>query len=210
MAKRIGLSMRVTNAADYVEPRDSIAQDWYSFLNVFAPELMWITVPNVGVDVKEYIQKWGIEGFILTGGNDIGQAPERDATENTILKYALDNECPILGICRGLQIIQHFLGGELSQCSREVHVAQYHEISFTDLAKRYKLKGKTRVNSYHTQAVAVNDLATHLEPFAVTKDGWAEGFYHTQHPIVAVMWHPEREVNCTKEDQSLFRKTFDI
>ena len=46
-----------------------------------------------------------INGIILSGGNNIGDVKERDITETYLLKYAETNEIPVLGICRGMQML---------------------------------------------------------------------------------------------------------
>ena len=72
---KIGLTMRVVWAPGYDEARDALAQNWMSFLKHAMPDVAWLPVPNFGSDVAVYAKQWGLQGFILTGGNDIGEAP---------------------------------------------------------------------------------------------------------------------------------------
>ena len=55
------------------------------------------------------------DAFLLSGGNDIGEYPERDATEHYLLSWANKKILPVLGICRGLQIMAVWAGGQLIQ-----------------------------------------------------------------------------------------------
>ena len=73
MVKRLGLTMRVTDAVGYNEPRDSLAQDWAAFMAVVLPEAIWLPIPNLGTEVGRFVNEWELDGFILTGGNDVGE-----------------------------------------------------------------------------------------------------------------------------------------
>jgi gamma-glutamyl-gamma-aminobutyrate hydrolase PuuD len=114
--KRIGLTMRVVTAEGYTEERDALAWDWHRFLASAFPDACWLSIPNLGNRVDDYIREWRIDGLILTGGNDLGSAPLRDMTERALLGYALENSIPTFGVCRGLQVIQHHFGGAIRPC----------------------------------------------------------------------------------------------
>jgi len=206
MVKRLGVTMRVGEAIGYKESRDCLARDWYSFLTYALVEVPWIPVPNLGGDVIDYVRRWKLDGFILSGGNDLGESLERDETEKILLDYAIAKEYAVFGVCRGLEMIQHYHGGQLARCRREEHVATFHSVSFTEHANRFRQAGNTRhVNSFHTQAVAATALASPLLPFAVTDDGWVEGILHPHEPIVAVQWHPERIQRFSEIDRTIIR-----
>lgn len=206
MARRLGLTMRVTAADGYKETRDALAQDWCAFLTAALPDVVWLPVPNLGRDVVKYVQAWGLDGFILTGGNDVGENVRRDETELALLDFAVSAQLPVFGVCRGLQMVQTFFGGRIRPCTQEQHVAVHHDVRIIDdPAGLGLLSGPQQVNSFHTQAVAVADLALPLRAFAVTEDGWAEGIYHPQAPILAVQWHPERYRPPLERDRQLLR-----
>ncbi len=211
MAKRIGLTMRVSGAERYTEWRDCLAQDWPVFMAQVFPEVQWVPVPNLGDGVIPYARSWALEGFILTGGNDVGENPLRDKTEGTLLNFALRNRFPIFGVCRGLQLIQKFFGGDLRPCARSKHVSVVHPIRVTDSSRMSREGEEIRqVNSFHSQAVAFEALASPLQAFAITEDGWAEGIYHREVPWAAVQWHPERGQPCVAEDRRLMRRIFGL
>ncbi len=211
MAERIGLTMRVSGPEGYTEWRDSLAQDWPDFMARVLPEVHWIPVPNLEDGVLSYARNWGLDGFILTGGNDLGEHARRDRTEETLLNLALENRFPVIGVCRGLQFLQRFFGGNLQPCLREKHVAVFHSVRKIDSVFNVgRENGKREVNSFHGQAVPLDGLAPPLRAFAVTDDGWAEGIYHTDLPWVAVQWHPERSQPSAAEDRRLIRRVFGL
>ena len=86
--KMFGISLRVELIEKYNEKRDTISQEWTNFLQKLA--ITPILIPNTLDDVKSYISDVGIDGIILSGGDNIGQFPERDETEKQILDYAID------------------------------------------------------------------------------------------------------------------------
>ena len=63
---------------------------------------------------------------------------------------------------------------------------------------------KLRVNSFHNNVIKQKNLGKNLEPFATANDNTIEGFYHTELPIIGVMWHPERTPN--EENVEIIRK----
>lgn len=211
MVSRIGLTMRVTNVSRYKEGRDALAQDWYAYMHFAFRDIKWLMIPNLGCEVVEYIRSWNLDGFILTGGNNIGEAPQRDDTESILLSYAIENRYPVFGVCRGMQMIQHYFKGILSSCVREKHVATTHPVSFVRSIDGIAKNGDVQiVNSYHTQAIAIENLATELEPFAVTDDGWVEGLNCHEHLISAVQWHPERSRPFSGLDKQMIRSIFQL
>jgi gamma-glutamyl-gamma-aminobutyrate hydrolase PuuD len=209
MARRIGLTMRTAEAMGYAEKRDCLAQDWPVFMAHVLPEVNWLPIPSLGTEITPYLQAWGLDGFILTGGNDVGEDQSRDRTEELILHFALEGKLPVLGICRGLQFIQKVFGGDLKPCLPGKHVAVHHPVRIIDPSWKMREDEDWRqVNSFHTQAVSLGDLAKPLRAFATTEDGWAEGIYHGEAQIAAVQWHPERVRPVAKEDQQLVRRFF--
>lgn len=158
----------------------------------------------------------GIDGLILAGGEDItpsfyGEpkngtiAPNisRDKFEISLLKKTMKHDKPILGICRGNQIINIALGGTLYQNIPDVkpewvmhkrpdimkgyvHSVEILKPEFFPLNHGHTMK----VNSMHHQAV--KNLAPGLEAVAVTSDGLIEGLYMPEYRYLAgVQWHPE-------------------
>ena len=171
-------------------------------------------------------------GFLLTGGHDVTPAlygeepleglvsccPERDAMEAEILRIALERDLPVLGICRGIQFLNAWLGGTLYQdlptqhpSGTEHHQAPpydlpCHEVMLTEGAPLRGLLGTDRlaVNSYHHQAVRT--VAPGLKPMAVSPDGLTEAVYLPGRRFVwAVQWHPEFSHETDEHSRKLFR-----
>ena len=154
-----------------------------------------------------------IDGICFSGGGDIAPerygevdaenvceaiVPERDELELAAAKRALAADLPILGICRGFQLVNVALGGTLARDVKG-HQAKGDELVTHRLtaASDSKLARATsaeelRVNSRHHQAVTADRLAPALVP-TVFHDGLVEAFESTEHRwVVGVQWHPER------------------
>ena len=98
----VALSMRVTEAENYIERRDSISHDWIERLDSW--NYTAVPVPNGG-DPVALLKELKPGLLILTGGDDLGLFPERDASEKKLLGVAMESGTPVLGVCRGLQLI---------------------------------------------------------------------------------------------------------
>jgi putative glutamine amidotransferase len=190
--KKFGISLRVELIEKYNERRDTISQEWTNFLQKLA--ITPILIPNTLDDVKSYISDVGIDGIILSGGDNTGKFPERDQTEKQILDYAIDKRFPILGVCRGMQIINEYFGGKVLVNDNNNHVGKSHQINIMD-QKFSKLLGDNNieVNSFHNNIIAKKSIGEKLRIFALSPDdNTIEGYYHSELPIIGVMWHPER------------------
>ncbi len=169
------------------------------------------------------------DALCLTGGGDIEPSrygepaaaetddvdPARDALELRLLRDALDRDIPVLGICRGFQLINVAKGGSLVQHvdghSRSQGAVRSHEAV---PAAGSLLAGATSdraqvVNSSHHQAVTDAVLAPGLVP-TVRIDGLVEAFEDPAHRwFVAVQWHPERTAEVSAEATRIFRSFAD-
>ena len=202
--KKIGISLRVETIEKYDERRDTISHDWINFLQKlnFVP----ILIPNNLQDIEGYISELKLDGIILSGGDNLGEFPERDETENRILEVAIKNSMPILGVCRGMQIINNFFGGNLQKKDDPEHINNNHTINLTkDFS--FNENNSITVNSYHNNIIESRDLGKDLKSVATHKDdNTIEGFIHAKYPIIGVMWHPER--NPDNNSIQLFKEIF--
>lgn len=167
-----------------------------------------------GIAVAKYLPDidTDYDGLILCGGGDIdpGYYHEevdgsvnidhaRDRTEFALMKAFVDAGKPVLGICRGLQLINVFFGGTLYQ---DLENARAHS-SFSDYDLIHHVHAEAGsivrglygadfvVNSYHHQAV--KDLGKGLRAtMKATGSSVIEGIEHETLPVLAVQWHPER------------------
>lgn len=203
--KKIGISLRVGNVGEYNEKRDQISQEWILFLQKL--DLIPILIPNNLSDVKNYVESLGLDGVILSGGDNIGDFPDRDKTEKSILEISIKNSVPVLGICRGMQVINDYFGGYVLKKFDKEHVSNNHTILLTDDFVFNENKSII-VNSYHNNIIESDTLGTDLVPFAKhEKDQTIEGLMHLKFPIKGVMWHPERKQD--NNSFSLLKKIFE-
>jgi gamma-glutamyl-gamma-aminobutyrate hydrolase PuuD len=198
--KAVAITQRVSVVPAYGERRDCLDQAWTKFLA--ACSLLPVLLPNVPEAALALCQGTGINGLVLTGGNDLavlgGDAPERDCVENALLDWAEECRLPVLGVCRGMQVIQQRLGIPLRRV--EGHVARRQVI---------RIDGERReVNSFH--CFAAFDSRPPLEVWAVADDGVIKAIRHAARPITGIMWHPERSTPFSPADVGLFRQVFEV
>jgi putative glutamine amidotransferase len=189
--------MRITQAEGYMEPRDALAQAWGTFLAHALPDAVWLPVPNLGgASTVQYCQRWGVNRLILTGGEDVGQSQLRDATESSLVRWAELTDMPLLGICRGMQLMCLRAGVELKRV--ECHVATRHSLAGM-------LTGEA--NSFHTLAPA--ECPAGFEALATAPDGVLEAIRHMTLKWEGWMWHPEREPQPNPRDLGRLRRLFE-
>jgi len=187
MKPRVALTMRVTQASGYIEPRDSISHDWISRLGEWG--MTPLLVPNRVADPESYLDGLGADLLVLTGGDDLGVTPERDAVETKLLGHAIHKGIAVLGICRGMQLINVHFGGRLFPING--HVASPHAVNMDGPLK--ELYGNEKiVNSFHGQGIPADGLGDGLIQAAADVDGNVEALLHRDLPVAAVMWHTER------------------
>lgn len=208
---RIGLTMREVSAEGYNEPRDALARVWGEFLQVAVPEAAWLPVPNLGpASAPLFCDRWDINALILTGGEDMGVSPVRDATERGLLQHFARNGRPVFGVCRGLQLMWTEFGGDLE--INGGHVAVRHHVRY---ARENALHIEDRiadVNSFHSFSLreSTASLRQPVIVFARADDGSAEGVSFGDSRMAGVMWHPEREQSANSADVSLIRSVFGL
>lgn len=194
---RIGITQRLDRIPGRDEYRDGLDTRWAGIL--WNLGLVAIPLNNCNPDPAEYLNQLGLDGFLLSGGNDLHDVPERNILETAILEFASRYRLPVLGICRGLQMINHYQGGSLVEL--EGHVATRHLLHGELAAQR----DSNAVNSYHHWAVNNETLGRDLVPLAYAPDGSIEAFRHESRPWLALMWHPEREEPLMDDDLQLIR-----
>jgi len=178
---RIGVTMRVLQAQGYYEPRDALAQKWSNFLSVALPDAAWLPVPNIGAKrILGYCEQWGINRLILTGGEDIGVSALRDETERELLIWAKERVVPVLGICRGMQLMAVWAGAVLKPVKGHVRTRHILQGDFVH-----------EVNSFHNLGLV--SCPQGFEVSARSEDGEIEAMCYSDSRWEGWMWHPERE-----------------
>ena len=214
----IGLTQRV-DTSPFGERRDALDQAWTRFIHALGAEP--IPLPNLsaikGIEISaiaKWLEVYPVDAVVLTGGNtplfrgysgpvsDI--AHERDSLESFLLRQLPNQGIPVVGVCRGLQMINIFYGGTLAKVSE--HIACRHRLCRTSDSPLLPLE----TNSYHNYAVMHKDLAPCLKALSWSDDGVIEALRHKTKPVAAVMWHPERETPFVDEDLVCFRKWLGI
>jgi len=178
-----------------------------------------VLLPPGGDDVEaEHTVRWSLDGLLLPGGPDISAAlygqeshslagePDirRDEWEMALTIHALVNGVPILGICRGMQMLNVRLGGTLHQhlMHAEPHGSQgqpgygVHQVDVRNGSVLAKIigNGPVAVPTRHHQGVA--KLGRGLDVSARHADGTIEAVEMTgQRFVVGVQWHPERDTD---------------
>lgn len=176
----------------------------------------------------------GVDGLVLTGGEDVDPAwyetaphprlnppsRERDLFELALFAAARQRELPVLGICRGIQLVNVALGGTLYQdlpSERRGTVDHDPQGARTDRSHDVRLEpgslaagalgsAAVRVNSFHHQAV--RDLAPKLVASGWSEDGLIEAVEGAEGQpwLLAVQWHPEEmHADVGGPDLGLFR-----
>ena len=198
--KKVAITQRVSIVTQYHERRDCLDQAWPRFLA--ACGLMPLTLPNVIEVATALCTDGDVSGFVLTGGNDLaalgGDAPERDAVENALLDLAESRGLPVLGVCRGMQLIQQRHAIPLRRV--EGHAVQQQVISVDGEPKE--------VNSYHR--FGAYESRPPLDVWAVAPDGVVKAIRHSGRAITGIMWHPERCAPFSLADVALFRRVFAV
>ena len=184
--KIIAISQRVDHHPKIGETRDALDRRLVQFC--LKSGFLAVPVPNFSDSLEEglgsAVQRWletvPFSGILLSGGNDIGSCSERDTVEAALLQKAHDEIIPVLGICRGMQMMLKQYGATLKQV--EGHVGTRHTLD--GFVNR-------EVNSYHNYSVASCPDA--FEVTARSADGEIEAVKHRYLRWEGWMWHPERD-----------------
>ena len=194
--KLVAMSQGVAVHPDRNERQDTLDQRLSALLSAagYLPipvpnRLMLATTdqPSVVDPVTAWMTNVSARAVVLSGGNDIGTCQERDLTESRLLDYAKANRLPVLGICRGMQMMAAWAGVKLNPITGHVRT-------------RHSLRGEVSgdVNSFHN--LALSDCPPDFVVIARSEDGSIEAIRHTSLLWEGWMWHPEREETFAAND----------
>lgn len=135
-----------------------------------------------------------VDGLVLTGGADLGTDPERDRFELDLVAAAITARTPMLGVCRGLQVLNVACGGTLLP-HVDGHVDVRHPVAVTPGTTLAAVVGESvAATSLHHQAV--DRLGDRLRVSGAAPDGTIEAVEAAcGAPVVGVQWHPELEAD---------------
>ncbi|EWH11933.1 peptidase C26 [Catenovulum agarivorans DS-2] len=165
------------------------------------------------ISIKRQRKQDNFAAFVISGGDDIhpslygGEVMEkatydrkRDELEMHYIKYALQHSKPLLGICRGFQLLNVVCGGSLypdirpmrRKTTNRAMILARKPVRVCKHSKLASILGKTRirVNSLHHQAI--NQLGDNLSACAYDADNFIQAIESTnKQPLLGVQWHPE-------------------
>ena len=205
---QIGITQRIIKEPNHGELRDELSHDWIDYFTKNFPKAFLIPIPNFRILDDDWFENLNLDLLILSNGNDLGEFSRRDKLERHAIEYAVNNSIPIIGFCRGFQIINEYFGGRLNsnieETTKQKHVSIEHEVEIVN--KRYVQmldKKIIKVNSYHNHGVLIDGLSPSLKAFAISERSVVEGFFHEELPIMGIQWHPERSNNSQLENKIL-------
>lgn len=214
--KKIGITQKLVRHPRYDETLACLDINWYRFFDEL--EATPVPIPIRLRSVEDFEPDLsGLDGVIFSGGNSLSDLIEpndserdlceiRDRFESKLLRRAIEVELPVLGVCRGMQLINSFFFGSFKKTPE--HVGTRHPI--TSAVRSTEVNALADVNSYHEFSIPLDCIGNGLVPFAFDTERYVEGLRHQTHQILAVMWHPERECTFSCRDIDMIREHFRI
>ena len=175
---------------------DFIDHHWLNFFN--KKKIDFTLIPNKEKLALEKIKNSKkIDLIIIPGGSDLFKKDKiskiRLNLEKLLIKYSIKKKIPLLGVCRGMQVINYYYGGKLNKVKNHMKIKS--KIYLKDSLFKKKIM---KVKCYHTFGINKSNLGKNLKIKAVDNKSNIEMFEHKQKNIIGVMWHPERESNYNK------------
>ncbi|MFA6432630.1 MAG: gamma-glutamyl-gamma-aminobutyrate hydrolase family protein [Candidatus Paceibacterota bacterium] len=204
----VGITQRVTVNKNGVRC-DTLEQNYSTYFSALGVTL--IPIPNDLTSVSSFIESTHMSKLIFSGGGDIdpdlyggkrkdpaSYTADRERTEKELFAYAQKSDMPVLGICRGAQMINVLSGGKLLDLRETYgpvhgHVKTFHDVEIVAGLITGLPKGPAKVNSYHDFGFTKKELGQGLVAFAKAKDGIVEGIGNIDKKIYGILWHPERD-----------------
>jgi gamma-glutamyl-gamma-aminobutyrate hydrolase PuuD len=197
---RVAITLAQITMSSRGETRDTLDIRWGSILS----ELNFCALPLMpsAIASSKCLYEMNIDAIILSGGGDVTDSSPRAKLEQDLLTFSKIQNIPVLGICRGMQMINYHQGGKTVKTTR--HVGNRHKVL-------YNRKGQLmehHVNSYHNYCITPESLGNDLEAVAYAEDNTIESLKHNSLRWLGVMWHPERETPVNKFDLALINEHF--
>lgn len=192
------------------------------------PVVVHAHAPDFEVDIDAARERiWFADGVLLPGGGDVaarwsGQQPhpteygvdeEQDAFDIAVARVALADRLPLLAICRGNQIVNVALGGDLVQDMDDTvgnHRRRVHDLDVDESSPLGEIVGRrAAISCYHHQCIAT--LGAGLVPAAYSADGVIEAVTLQDHEgwYLGVQWHPEDSAATDPLQAEIFRHFVD-
>lgn len=206
--KKIAITQRLIKNEDYYELREALDTRWALLFNEI--NFLPIILPY-NYNFENYFKSMNIDGILLTGGNDLNsinnnsESRTRDSFEKKLIEYAILNEIPILGICRGMQVIAEYFGADFIRVENQVNIT--HKLKINKKSKYFKqLARLDTVNSFHNYAV--KNIPKDLMISASSQSNIIKAIEHKNYKIFGQMWHSERETTFKNDELKLIKDFF--
>ena len=206
--RRIAITQRLVESKTYQEIRETLDLKYNRL--IFECGFIPIILPYE-VDFENYFSLFKIDGVLLTGGNDLSICRSnklslvRDDYEKQLLKFCIKNEIPVLGICRGMQIIADFFNSSFKTIENQVNTR--HQLIINPISRfNVDLNKIDEVNSYHD--FSIDKLSSDFIISATNEAGVIKAIEHKEKSIFGQMWHPERENPFSKPQLLLIQEFF--
>lgn len=178
--------------------RDGLDQAWARLIE--ACGFCLLPVPNQPGLATQLLDQVPVDGVLLTCGNELaangGGAPERDRTEYMLVTHAVHRKLPVLGVGRGMQVIQRMFSVPTEPAPDHVPPALENEID----GRRAAPAGNHRVSASLT--------APDVEVWARAEDGVVKAIRIDRYRITGIMWRPETKTPFSRSDVELIRRAF--
>jgi putative glutamine amidotransferase len=193
---RIGISQREQPATPVRDASDALDLGYVDWLQALLPNALLLPMPNFPQphQAERHAEQLGINALLFSGGGDLDSQPRRAGVEGALLRCAAECGWPLLGICRGMQMLQVASGGELVELAG--HVGRAHPLRLSADAAAVSVgsdgpgHATGEVNSWHRYGI--RSAAPDWQVLATAVDGSIEAFRHRRLPWLGLMWHPER------------------
>lgn len=205
--KKIAITQRLVRNNTYFEIRECLDINWATLFN----ELDFVPIfLSCEFDIEKMYENVCFDGVILSGGNDLFSlsgdeiSKKRDEFEKKLIKFCIKKQIPLLGVCRGMQIIAEFFGATFKKVPNQTDIRTNLQISpkskYFDTLKLIK-----NVNSYAN--FFIDTLCDEFE-ISAKSGNIIRAIEHKKHKILGVMWHSEREEPFCKTQNDLIKSFF--
>ncbi len=184
----------------------SLSNEWTELFNKYKD--ISILPLHDNTNLKELSINFNIAGVIISGGNNIYQnnsnyysndnfqSKIRDDFEIKLIKFSLENKIPLMGVCRGCQLLAYVNGYKI--VNTVGHVATEHKLIINKQSKYLsQFLDKTKlVNSYHDYGIEYNNHENeNIVVTCLSEDNNIEALEYKNDKILGIMWHPERNTS---------------
>tara|TARA_B100000700_G_C14870926_1_gene773390 strand:+ start:246 stop:896 length:651 start_codon:yes stop_codon:yes gene_type:complete len=213
----VGITVQNINHPNYSEKGHYLNVRWQDFAEASGFTLIPLTSVSLA---DQMIREKYIQAIILSGGGNLSKNfynknllkkntnsidLHREIIEKRLIKYSLEINIPLIGICRGMQALAMYFGSQLYRVEKHVktrHVLDYH----CPVLEKNIIR---KVNSYHDYGVMDADVPKGFK-IHVKYLNTVEQMIHDNQKMLGIMWHPEREDKFSNLDIELFRKFLGI